>query len=131
MVALAAAACHPDDIIPENDVAYLKSIIASEESVVIEEGGKAELYITVKDNGYDLLSRPIALVRTNGIPSANVSLAGISKDASTYGRYLVQLADMDSDLSYEERLQLAVTLEGGSTILSARRSSGATSRTSS
>ena len=115
---LAAAACHKDVIIPEGEPAQLRSIIPATISVVIEGGEKADLYITVKDNGFDLLSRPVALLRTDGNASSNVSLAGIFKDNTLPGRYLVKLSDLSNDITYEEKLQLAVTLEGGSTVLS-------------
>ena len=115
---IAAAACHEDDIIPTGEPAQLRSIIPAASSVVIGAGEKADLYITVKDNGFDLLSCSVALLKTDGKASSNVSLAGISKDNVTPGRYLIQLSDIGSDISYEEKLQLAVTLEGGSTVLS-------------
>ncbi len=114
----AAAACHKDEIIPVGEPAQLRSIIPASVSLEIEGGEKADLYITVKDNGFDLLARPVALLRTDGKSSSNVSLAGISRDNAISGRYLVKLADQSADITYEEKLQLAVSLEGGSTVLS-------------
>ena len=118
VVLLAAVACREDEIIPEEEPAQLRSVIPSYTALTIEGGEKAELFITVKDPGFDLLSCPIALIRTNGQASKNVMLADISKYNTSTGLYRVKLLDMDADLAYEESLQLAITLEGGSTMLS-------------